>query len=105
MLTPQQLFNKLTFFGLWGALYTPRYLCSNEILVRKNDFLDKCMDRLPPDSEALLGSSKNELVASFFKDAPGADSSKGGRPATLGSKFKDSMQELYDMLSATSPHL
>ena len=68
-------------------------------------FLDKCMDRLPPDSEALLKSSKSDLIASFFKDALGMETTKGGRPATLGSKFKDSMQELYDMLSATSPHL
>lgn len=68
------------------------------------DFLEKCKDRLPPDSEELLKSSKNQLVAGFFASAGGMDAPKGGRPATLGSKFKDSMQGLYDMLSATSPH-
>jgi len=68
-------------------------------------FLEKCKDRLPPDSEELLKSSKNALVASFFKDALGMDAPKGGgRPATLGGKFKDSMHDLYDMLCATSPH-
>jgi hypothetical protein len=68
-------------------------------------FLEKCKDRLPPDSEELLKSSKHVLVAGFFKDALGMDTPRGGgRPATLGGKFKDSMQDLYDMLCATSPH-
>jgi myosin heavy subunit len=68
-------------------------------------FLDKCKDRLPSDSEELLKNSTNSLIAGFFKDAQGwSDAKGGGRPATLGGKFKDSMQELYTMLSATSPH-
>ena len=94
-----------------------------------NGFLDKCKDRLPADSEELLKNSTNSLIKDFFKDAQGWDDGahthllspqsflhtnlmsscvptgkSGGRPATLGEKFRSSMQDLYEMLTATSPH-
>lgn len=58
-------------------------------------FLEKCKDRLPPDSEELLMNSSNKLVKSLFADGSGMSTPKsGGRPQTLGEKFVGQMQVL-----------
>ena len=53
---------------------------------------------------ALLLADNSHGVGPVKNSLGLGESKGGGRPATLGGKFKQSMQDLYDMLTATSPH-
>ena len=67
-------------------------------------FLEKCKDRLPPDAEALVKASTNPLVQQLFSESAAMTPRRGGRVATLGGQFKESLGALYDTLMSTQPH-
>lgn len=78
---------------------------AGEVSYSVTGFLEKCKDRLPADSEALVKNANNALVKSLFSVEESTSTGRtGGRPPTLGGQFKNSLADLYETLMATEPH-
>ncbi|KAK6265916.1 hypothetical protein QUC31_016753 [Theobroma cacao] len=66
-------------------------------------FLDKNKDYVVPEHQALLGASECSFVSSLFPPLP-EESSKSSKFSSIGSRFKQQLQALLEILSATEPH-
>ncbi|KAJ3678582.1 hypothetical protein LUZ60_002385 [Juncus effusus] len=64
-------------------------------------FLDKNKDFVVNEHQALLAASKCEFIASLF---PPDDTAKSSKFSSIGTRFKQQLQELLGTLSATEPH-
>ncbi|CAH2046544.1 unnamed protein product [Thlaspi arvense] len=65
-------------------------------------FLDKNKDYVIAEHQALLNSSSDSFVASLFP--PMADDSKQSKFSSIGTRFKQQLVSLLEILNTTEPH-
>ncbi|XP_062079405.1 myosin-6-like isoform X2 [Humulus lupulus] len=66
-------------------------------------FLDKNKDYVVAEHQALLSASKCSFVSGLFP-LLAEDSSKSSKFSSIGSRFKQQLQQLLETLSSTEPH-
>ncbi|KAI3667969.1 hypothetical protein L6452_43040 [Arctium lappa] len=66
-------------------------------------FLDKNKDYVIAEHQALLSASTCSFVSSLFPTSS-EDSSKSSKFSSIGSRFKQQLQQLLETLSSTEPH-
>lgn len=66
-------------------------------------FLDKNKDYVVAEHQALLSASKCSFVSSLFPPLA-EESSKTSKFSSIGSRFKQQLQQLLETLSSTEPH-
>ncbi|XP_021806038.1 myosin-6-like [Prunus avium] len=66
-------------------------------------FLDKNKDYVVAEHQALLSASKCSFVSGMFTSLV-EDSSKTSKFSSIGSRFKQQLQQLLETLSSTEPH-
>ncbi|KAJ9543589.1 hypothetical protein OSB04_023296 [Centaurea solstitialis] len=66
-------------------------------------FLDKNKDYVITEHQALLSASTCSFVSSLFPTSS-EDSSKSSKFSSIGSRFKQQLQQLLETLSSTEPH-
>ncbi|KAL8258997.1 hypothetical protein R6Q59_026950 [Mikania micrantha] len=66
-------------------------------------FLDKNKDYVIAEHQALLSASKSSFVASLFPTTSD-ESSKSSKFSSIGTRFKQQLQQLLVTLSSTEPH-
>ncbi|XP_071689414.1 myosin-6-like isoform X2 [Rutidosis leptorrhynchoides] len=66
-------------------------------------FLDKNKDYVIAEHQALLNASTNSFVASLFPTSSD-ESSKSSKFSSIGTRFKQQLQQLLETLSSTEPH-
>ncbi|TKY62281.1 Myosin-6 protein [Spatholobus suberectus] len=76
---------------------------AGDVTYQTEFFLDKNKDYVVAEHQALLHASKCPFVSGLFPPSP-EESSKQSKFSSIGSRFKQQLQALLEILSATEPH-
>lgn len=76
---------------------------AGDVTYQTDLFLDKNKDYVVAEHQALLYASKCPFVSSLFVPSP-EESSNKSKFSSIGSRFKQQLQALLEILSSTEPH-
>ncbi|WCJ21670.1 myosin putative [Euphorbia peplus] len=76
---------------------------AGEVQYQSDQFLDKNKDYVVPEHQDLLSASKCFFVSGLFPPPP-EDSAKSSKFSSIGTRFKQQLNQLMEILNHTEPH-
>eukprot|EP01117_Protostelium_nocturnum_P017407 TRINITY_DN7085_c1_g5_i3.p1 TRINITY_DN7085_c1_g5~~TRINITY_DN7085_c1_g5_i3.p1 ORF type:complete len:1433 (-),score=309.06 TRINITY_DN7085_c1_g5_i3:27-4325(-) len=100
----------------WGnTLFTVSHY-AGKVTYDTDSFIDKNKDFIVPEHISIMESSKNSFIKNLFANfwkkttvstsgkGPGAGGNKSSQFISVGSQFRESLNQLMDNIKTTSPH-